>query len=264
MTVNIGNLDGLFYSCYILEDIEPFNFTKTITSTSYMYDGCYKLKSFQDLDMSEVTNANYMYYDCYHLQKIPFIKMPLKITSANGLFSGCVSLIEALDFDTSNITDMSYMYNNCFAIKEIPKYNTSNVTRFYQWINCVKNYSIPSEFPGEQFNSALEKIPELDASSCNNVYYMFGTHKLFTDFGGLKNLGQAYSTTSGSINSDYTLPLDGCPALTHDSLMNVINNLYDIATKGVKVQVLRLGAANIAKLTEDEIKIATDKGWTVS
>lgn len=264
ITVNIGSLDGLFYGCNVLEDIEPLIFTKPITSTSYMYNGCHKLKSFQDLDMSEVTNANSMYYDCYYLQKAPFIKIPLKITSANRLFSGCLSLMEALDFDTSNITDMTYMYQSCFAIKEIPKYDTSNVTSFYQWINCNANYSIPSEFPGKLFNSALEKVPELDASSCNNVYNMFGAHKLFTDFGGLKNLGQAYSTTSESINSNYTLPLDGCPALTHDSLINVINDLYDIATAGVKVQVLRLGATNIAKLTEEEIKIATDKGWTVS
>lgn len=264
MNVNTGRLDYLFYNCLVLEDIEPFNFTKPITSTDYMYFNCHKLKTFQSLDMSAVTSCRYMYQGCYYLQKPLFVKMPLKTTDVGGFFSECVSLTEALDIDTSNITSMYYMYQNCFSIKEIPQYNTSKVRDFTRWISCDENYSIQSEFPGKQFNSALEKIPELDASSCNNVYSMFGTHKLFTDFGGLKNLGQAYSTTSGSINSDYTLPLNGCPALTHGSLMNVINNLYDIATKGVKVQVLRLGATNIAKLTEDEIKIATDKGWTVS
>ena len=46
--------------------------------------------------------------------------------------------------------------------------------------------------------------------------------------------------------------------------MNVINNLYDIKTKGCKVQDLRLGATNLAKLTAEEIQIATDKGFNVS
>jgi len=46
--------------------------------------------------------------------------------------------------------------------------------------------------------------------------------------------------------------------------MNVINNLYDIATKGCNTQQLVLGSTNIAKLTAEEIAIATNKGWTVS
>lgn len=51
--------------------------------------------------------------------------------------------------------------------------------------------------------------------------------------------------------------------LTHDSLMNVINNLYDIKSKGVKPQTLQLGNTNKAKLTAEEIAIATNKGWNV-
>lgn len=51
--------------------------------------------------------------------------------------------------------------------------------------------------------------------------------------------------------------------LTHDSLMNVINNLYDIKSKGVKNQRLQLGNTNKAKLTAEEIAIATNKGWNV-
>lgn len=51
--------------------------------------------------------------------------------------------------------------------------------------------------------------------------------------------------------------------LTHDSLMNVINNLYDIKSKGVKTQTLQLGNRNKAKLTAEEIAIATNKGWNV-
>jgi hypothetical protein len=47
--------------------------------------------------------------------------------------------------------------------------------------------------------------------------------------------------------------------LSHDSIMNIINHLAVISGK-----TLTLGGDNIAKLTADEIKIATDKGWNIA
>ena len=58
--------------------------------------------------------------------------------------------------------------------------------------------------------------------------------------------------------------LSSATKLTHESLMNVINNLYDIKTKGCNAQPLVLGSTNLAKLTAEEIAIATNKGWNVS
>ena len=63
---------------------------------------------------------------------------------------------------------------------------------------------------------------------------------------------------------NYTLDLHYSALLTHESLMNVINNLYDIKTKGVKPQQLVLGSKNLAKLSEDELAIGTLKGWSIS
>ena len=62
-------------------------------------------------------------------------------------------------------------------------------------------------------------------------------------------------TFEGTIR--YNLNVQSCP-LTHDSLMNIINCLGD----GLSY-TLTLGATNLAKLTEDEIDIAYQKGWTV-
>ena len=71
-------------------------------------------------------------------------------------------------------------------------------------------------------------------------------------------------TTANANNGDYTLKLSYSTKLTHDSLMNVINNLYDIKAKGVKPQQLILGSKNLEKLTEEERNIAVSKGWTLS
>jgi hypothetical protein len=51
--------------------------------------------------------------------------------------------------------------------------------------------------------------------------------------------------------------------LSKESLLYIINNLYDLTANGLSGQTLNIGSTNIAKLTEDEIAIATNKGWTI-
>jgi hypothetical protein len=96
------------------------------------------------------------------------------------------------------------------------------------------------------------------------MYQMFYGCSNLTTLGGFKDLGKAYSTSQSANYSSYTLTLSYANNLTEESLMNVINNLYDIATAGCKTQTLTLGSTNKAKLTAAQIAIATNKGWTVS
>lgn len=110
----------------------------------------------------------------------------------------------------------------------------------------------------------LEVIPALDMSGVNTVREDFHRCYALTDFGGCINLGQMFSTTEAENYTNYKLALYDSTKLTHDSLMNVINNLYDIATKGVKTQQLVLGSTNISKLSAEELQICTSKGWSVS
>ena len=51
-----------------------------------------------------------------------------------------------------------------------------------------------------------------------------------------------------------------CTFLPVEQLVSIINNLNTVST----TQTLTLGATNLAKLTTEQIQIATDKGWTVS
>ena len=55
------------------------------------------------------------------------------------------------------------------------------------------------------------------------------------------------------------------PKLSHDSLMSIINALKDYSedTSGTS-WVVTLGTTNIAKLTDAEKAIATEKGWTLA
>ena len=70
----------------------------------------------------------------------------------------------------------------------------------------------------------------------------------------------ALTTITGNPNFKAPFPLSQCTKLTHDSLMVVINGLQTITT----AKTLTLGATNLAKLTDEEKKVATDKGWTLA
>ena len=70
----------------------------------------------------------------------------------------------------------------------------------------------------------------------------------------------ALTDVTGNPNFKVSFSLSDCKQLTHDSLMVFINGLQTVTT----AQTLKLGTTNLAKLTDDEKKVATDKGWTLA
>ena len=50
--------------------------------------------------------------------------------------------------------------------------------------------------------------------------------------------------------------------LSHDSLVSIIGGLYDMT--GDMAKTLTMGATNLAKLTDEEKQIATDKNWILA
>ena len=172
----------------------------------------------------EGTEGYYMFND-YAFETTPALIGAEKLTNASSMFYGGNRVKYVQDFNTSNVTNMASMFQYC---------------------------------------SNLVTVPKLNASKVVSVANMFGNCNNLTNFSGLENLGQAYDTTKSANYSSYKLDLSGSNKLTHDSLMNVINNLYDIKSKGCNPQSLVLGSTNLAKLTSEEVAIATNKGWNVS
>ena len=221
--------------------------TGDVINMAGMFGNCENLKTIPLLDTRNVTNMAGMFSFCSNLKTIPKINTA-KVTDMSTMFSVCKNLEEIPLLDTSNVTNMHEMFGNCELLRTIPELNTVSVSSMpSMFINC----------------SSIKDIPLLEASSVTNVWQIFDGCELLENLGGLKNLGQAYSTTMTANDGWYSLVLSKCPLLTHDSLMNVINNLYDIKSKGVKPQTLQLGDTNKAKLTVEEIAIATNKGWNV-
>lgn len=183
------------------------------------------------------------------IKSIPPITVGNNVTSMQELFSNCSSLNTISLLDTSKVTNMTGMFRACISLTTVPLLDTSKVTNMQEMFSSC---------------TSLTTIPLLDTSSIINIWRIFNNCSNIENIGGFQNLGNAYSKTASVNTYQYELSLSKLTKLTHDSLMNVINNLYDIATKGCKAQKLTLGTDNMAKLTAEEIAIATNKGWTVS
>lgn len=85
---------------------------------------------------------------------------------------------------------------------------------------------------------------------------MANTNKnsMFTGCTNLENI-----TIEGVIGNNFVI--SDCTKLTHDSLMSIINHLEN-KTSGTFT--LSIGSTNLAKLSDAEKAIATQKGWTLA
>ena len=225
----------------------PLIDTSAYTEMNGTFEDCSNLTTIPFMDTSKVTSMYHTFQNCFSLTEIPLLNTS-KVYRMDSMFYNCQKLITIPLLDTSRCTYMNSMFTGCSNLTTIPLLNTSSCTDMNTMFhNCQK----------------LTTIPLLDTSKVTSINYAFDYCKSLVDFGGLENLGQAYKITANANYYSYQLDLSYSP-LTHDSLMNVINNLYDIKTKGCKAQQLILGSTNIAKLTAEEINLATDKGFSVS
>ena len=184
---------------------------------------------------------------------------------------------EIINLIDDSCEDFSYMFYEGTKLTEVPLFNTSNGTTFTSMFYQTRITELPAfdtsngKIMSLMFSgiSTLTTIPLLDFGKAEFILNAFQNCFALTNLGGFKDLGKAYTVQADNY-SNYTLNLVQCNLLTHDSLMNVINNLYDlnltydVANGGtLYTQTLNIGNENKAKLTEEEIAIATNKGWTV-
>lgn len=93
----------------------------------------------------------------------------------------------------------------------------------------------------------LTTVPQFDTSNVTNMSSMFA---------GCFSLEQIHM-----ININANLDISSSTKFTREALLEIIGNLV-AQTSGSKK--LTMGATNLAKLTDADKKIATDKGWTLA
>lgn len=133
--------------------------------------------------------------------------------------------------DTSNVTNMSRMFYYCSSLTTIPQLDTSKVNimgdMFY---NC----------------SSLTTVPQLDMSSVtdmSNMFYKCSSLKSILMTGMKTHFNISVSTN-----------------FEESDLVTILNNLATVTS----TKTLTMGSTNLAKLTDEEKAIATNKGWTLA
>ena len=250
-TILASNFDTEIASIEGGVDINEY-LSDTITNGNNSLGGWTKtIKKMRSPLTVEGTSAEYMFYNC-PVNELPQLDTS-NVTNMSHMFTICANLTTIPQINTSNVTNMDYMFSGCTNLTTIPQLDTSNVTDMSNMFSGCRK---------------ITTIPQLNGEKLINVYRNFYSCTSLENFNGLINLGQEFSTSQNANYYNYTLDLSSSTKLTEQSIINILNNLYDIATKGCKTQTVTLGATNLAKLTSTEgqqaLASAQSKGWNVA
>ncbi len=141
-----------------------------------------------------------------------------------------------VSLDCSKLTNASSMFYSCFA-ERLPRLDFSGATS----LSSVFNYSTTIKY--------IEEVVFNKNASITSI--LSGVTKL------------EYIRFSGTIGRN-GLDLSSCGKLTAESLVSALEALADYSEyTGTTVYKITIGSTNKAKLTAEQLAIATNKGWTV-
>lgn len=211
------------------------------------------IAEFPDVDTSMITDFSSFFKDCHMLEYVPNLKTG-KSQLFDYTFYGCLKLKEVPLIDTSNATGMTATFYNCAAIKAIPQLGTSKVTSISQLCyGCT----------------SLESVPTLDFSEVRSGSNAFSGCSALKTVGPLTipNMTAASSMFRNcyALENCYLIGLktgvsfEFSSKLTKESVLYIFEHAQTVTT----TQTITLHADTFAQLTEAEIAVATEKGFSV-
>ena len=248
---NIYNAQYMFHQALSLRTVGSFTINHEGCDVYGLFSECRNLSSIGSLNIKP-NDSRYIFHHCGELQSVPLFDTS-SATYISGMFNGCTSLTTIPLFDFSSATDATEIFAYCSSLKTIPQFNFSKLQR-------ATSMFLDS--------TSLESLPELDFGNVTQADQMFGWAEFpnLTTIGGFKN----FKPSCGSF-------IGGCPNLTVESLMNIINNLWDWSGSSSGVikfedgseydygtdHSLSFGETNLTKLTDEQKAVATNKGWNL-
>ena len=306
--VPVNKMNYAFRGCALLTKLPKLD-TSLCTDFSYCCDSCgmYEMPNWDfsnainmdhfaayankikniNIDIPNVTNANYMFADCNNLTEA-------------SISMGSANLLQALFYRNKNLNKVSLILhdnddklyiNLANAFTDCPNLETLYLEGFsencyvedleFTWTECSKLTEIPdinvspdnlnpTSISGAFNKTSLVKFPKLNGyvRFTNTIY----TEKIICETvqeipkynvssvkssGGVAFLTPNLTTLGGFVGINTFLSFAACPLLTRDSVLNVFNNLAQ------SNDTINLHKNTYTKLSEDDIAIAVNRGWTV-
>lgn len=242
----VSDFNNMFMHCSNLKKVDTY-ITPSVPSTmDGMFMDCSSLVEAPEIDTLLCESAEGMFTDCTSLTTVPSYTMAVMV-NLTEMFNNCEKLTEVGDIsgylsdDVPGLEYLNYMFSGCTSLTTAPHIPTRSVRFFiYMFTNCT----------------SLTTVPSYDATNAYNIRGMFSGCTNLTNFGGLKNL-KINCVDSG---------LEKCTILSYDSLINIINGLYDFRGNGdnTTTRTIKLNYNSVGLLSDNDIAMATAKGWVIS
>ena len=251
--------DGIV-SLSVMENFASSQFAN-FTYLYYEENGEIKSILFNDGNVDSPNVPNYtisgkpVSYRCYeNTSKVVFKDFYTSaVTNMSNMFYRCRNLVtlDLSNFNTSSVTDMSNMFYNCNRLTtlDLSNFNTSVVTDMSYMLSYCSNLT------------TLD-LSSFDTSSVTDMSNMFYNCNRLTTIIGTHTLEEVQSGTIKALKgTKVSLDLSQSKLLERASILALFYGLADLTGKTKQIIILHDTAK--ARLTAEDIKIATDKNWNV-
>lgn len=219
-------------------------------------------------DTSNITSLRSVFASMTNLERVDFADWDVRnVTDFYAMFDGSlnVNTFDVSKWDTCSAINMGWMFSkNNLKTLDVSNFNTSKVTNMHAMFLAPKsltrldisNFDTSNVLDfGRAFsywNNVCEylNISRLDLSKCTSIDDAFRA----TNFKVIRSDGLRLPDIDMK-----KIGLNFSTALTVDSIVGLLNSLPQ-SDKGYSFQI---GSNNIAKLSDEQKAIATDKGWTL-
>lgn len=258
MEIKVLNENTTVKNIFVKDNDNWIKFETTGSNNkSKLYDGVsfknYKGTTFDVsvYNVSNMTDMTEMFYYCYNLTSLDLSSFDTSnVTDMNGMFSYCSSLtsLDLSSFDTSKVTKMYCMFQNCSGLTSdkniigLNNFDTSNVENMNNMFSVCRNL-------------VTLDVSNFDLTSVTAITSMFVNCDNLENI-KINNLG--INEKSDIIN------ISKSPKLLKDSMLYIFNNAFDRSTAGYSTFKIQLHESAKALLSNEEIAIATNKGFTIA
>lgn len=255
-TENVEDMSRTFYNAKVVR-VPELN-TKKVKNFSYAFSRS-SISEFSNWDFSNAESIGYLLQNCSSLKTDIVINNLSKLTGdycLNGICQqNAVTSVTLNDLNPDIAYSIDSAFFHCGWLKSVSLNTTTGVPMKVKSMSETFNYcsqlkTLPlmdltqcTRFSVKGCNS-LESIPAYDLSNITSI-----------DLNSLYKLAEFHAT-----GMKVSFDISSSTNFTREALVEILNNLATVTS----TQTLTMGATNLAKLTDQDKAIATNKGWTLA
>lgn len=224
-----------FYNCTNLKNLDiPDNASYTLGNSAFYGSGVTE-ECAKNIVAHATSIGDKLFQNCLSLVNVEVSVF------ANYMFNGCKNLKIAISTQAMNTTSNG-VFKDCKALESAVVADGTTTIGFRVFDGCtsLKTVYLPS---------SITTATSSSLTSTSSSYYVFYNCTALEDV----QLGQDWNMS---------LRLNVSNNLTVDSMVAMFNSLKDLT--GDTAKTLTLGSTNLAKLTDEQKEIATNKNWTLA